>query len=207
MFFKNQKFLILILLFLVIIAAYFLFFSQTKSKYVYGWQKENIQFNSNVYLSLKDSNYMPKKTFLISPTMTSFSSAQNTNYTNDFLIPFLVVLSGSDKNAVTFIRVYDVNSDLSYCSTNFGNPKDEKIINAEECFSFLSNPAFIKIKLEPINSSKQFSEVILEEESIIINPKDFSDLKKIFILIATDLIPNYSKIIKNSNLLSSYVHK
>ena len=54
---------------------------------------------------------------------------------------------------------------------------------------------------------KPQSEVLLSEDSIIIIPKDISDLKKIFIIISQDLFPNYKNIITNSNILSSYVMK
>ncbi|MEK6972900.1 MAG: hypothetical protein AABW72_02580 [archaeon] len=203
----NSKILIFIVLILVIAGSYFLFFNSAKSQYAYTWQNNTIKFNSNIYQSLNDSGYMSKKTFLISPAMTSFSSQQNTNYTNDFLIPFLVVLSGNDKNAVTFIRVYDANSDLAYCSTNFGNVKDEKKLPKEQCLNILSDSALIKIQLENLDGLKPQSEVLLSEDSIIIIPKDISDLKKIFIIISQDLFPNYKNIITNSNILSSYVMK
>ena len=203
----NSKILIFIVLILVIAGSYFLMLNSEKSQYAYTWQKDSIKFNSNIYQSLKDSNYAQNKIFLISPAMTSFSSQQNTNYTNDFLIPFLVILSGNDKNAVTFIRVYDANNNLAYCSTNFGNVKEEKQLSTDECLSLLSNPSFIKIKLEQVNDAQQFSEVLLEKDSILINPRDFSDLKKIFILISMDLFPNSKDIINNSNILSSYVMK
>lgn len=202
-----SKILVFIVLILVIAGSYFLFFNPAKSQYAYTWQNNAIKFNSNIYQSLKDSNYISKKTFLISPAMTAFSSQQNTNYTNDFLIPFLVVLSGNDKNAVTFIRVYDANSDLAYCSTNFGNVKDEKKLPKEECLNILADPALIKITLEKSDSTKPQSEVMLSEDSITIIVKDISDLKKIFILISMDLFANYKDIIKNSNILSSYVMK
>lgn len=201
----NPKILIFIILILFIAGIYFLVTSTIGNNYLYSWQNEGIQFNSNIVSSLKDANYLENSTFLISPAMTPYSSQQNTNYSNDFLIPFLVVLSGNDKNAVTFIRVYDANGSLSYCSSNFGNVKDETQLPAAECIAMLQNPSLIKLMLEPANAAQKYSEIILEKDSIIIKPNHFSDLKKIFILISKELLPNYANIIKNSNILSSYV--
>lgn len=200
---KNIYFLAIILI--VLIAFVFFFFPQ-KPAYAFFYEKENVLLASDENApKVLMEEMLSKKTFIVSVKVNPDEDIALS--ANNFLIPFIGVLNGNDKNAVLLIQEFDAVGKLLSCETNFGDVQTQEKISAEECTALLNEDSAVKLLLNSQNDSLQKPEIVFFKNKIEITPKDDSSLNNVSRVLLSEMFPNYDEIIKKANFISSLIVK
>lgn len=203
----NKKIVFLLAFALAMFAAVctLIIFYPTTPKYKFSYEKEGVLFASDEASSAElMQELLSRKTFFVS--FKASENSENSKAANNFLIPFLVVLIANDKNAVSLIQTVNSEGKLISCETNFGNPRVQETLSAEECKALLnSNEEEVKILLNSSNNSLQKSEIIFSSHGIELIPRDSDSVKNVSYALLSELFPDYDKIIQQTNWVTSMV--
>lgn len=197
---SDKRFLLLGISIIVIIAL-FVYFSAPS--YEFHYEKGGVLFASNEAFpnELMDGIRSEEK-FVIS--FKSSEDFENSSAANHFLIPFLIVLIGNDKNVVSVIQVFNEQGVLISCETNLGDYHVNETISAEECSSLLASDGAL-ISLNQPNGSLSLPLAVFSETSIEITPKGSDSIQQASYTVLGELFPNYRDLIEKANWLTSMV--
>ncbi len=196
---KIARILVLLIVFLLISVSVFYFLTAKKSTRKFEQFKNGVLFTSDTNEPIELlKNFSKKETFFISPQLTMENSTLNSEISNNFFLPAIVVIAGNDKNAVTLGRVYS-DSMLLVCETNMGNPKTRISITKEDCLSFLKEKDAVAILVDFPSESNALDEVFVGENFVEIKAKSFASLNLMTIALLEEMFPNARKVIDSSN--------
>ncbi|MFH1240304.1 MAG: hypothetical protein V1672_03740 [Candidatus Diapherotrites archaeon] len=194
---KTHKLLIIISLILIVAFA-FIFYASSN----------NFERNNITIISYSDDltyvldSYKTNNDFLL-----IFDFKENdalNNYMFNSMLTLSVVLVAHDKNAITFLKVVNADSELVSCSSNMGNYDSEINFSVDECNAFLDSSNAVKIILERPLKSLSKSQIKLYENEIYITPTDYTNISNATFTLAELLYSDAETIVGQSNDL---IHK
>lgn len=195
----NKRVKLLIIVSLILIAAFaFIFYGSSNN-----FERNNVQIISySDDLTQVLNSYKSSDEFLL-----IFDFKENdplNNYMFNSMLTISVVLVAHDKNAITFLKVVNADSELVSCSSNMGNYDSEITFSAEECNAFLDSSDAVKIILERPLSSLPKPQIKFYENEIYITPTDYTNISTATFTLAEILYSDAETIIGKSNDL---IHK
>lgn len=195
----NKTHKLLIIVSLILIAAFaFIFYGSSNN-----FERNNVQIISySDDLTQVLNSYKSSDEFLL-----IFDFKENdplNNYMFNSMLTLSVVLVAHDKNAITFLKVVNADSELVSCSSNMGDYDSEITLSAEECNAFLDSSDAVKIILERPLSSLSKPQIKFYENEIYITPTDYTNISTATFTLAEILYSDAETIIGKSNDL---IHK
>ena len=190
----NNTHKLLIISSLILIAAFaFIFYGASNN-----FERNNVHIISySDDLTQVLSSYKTNDDFLL-----IFDFKENdalNNYMFNSMLTLSVVLVAHDKNAITFLKVVDTDSQLISCSSNMGNYDSEITFSVDECNAFLESSDAIKIILERPMSSLTKPQIKLYENEIYITPTDYTNISTATFTLAELLYSDAETIVGKSN--------
>lgn len=201
---KDSHILLIVAVLCVIIGvlAFFVFFYAPPQEYKYSSQEKGVFFLSDYK---EPAQYLQElkleKTFIIAPEF------RENNPTNSFMassiVMFASILSANDKNIVSLARFVE-SGNLLYCQTNWGDPKTNIEITAEECSKVLSDTeSQVVVLVSYPNNSLSNPKIVLLENKIEAFPKAAQDVQLSSYLILKAMYKNSDEIINQLNALAA----
>ena len=195
----NKTHKLLIIISLILIASFaFIFYGSSNN-----FERNNVHVisYSDDLTAVLDS-YKTNNDFLL-----IFDFKENdplNNYMFNSILTLSVVLVAHDKNAITFLKVVNADSELVSCSSNMGDYDSEITFSAEECNAFLESSDAVKIILERPLSSLPKPQIKLYENEIYLTPTDYINIRDVTFTLAELLYSDAEIIVGQSNDL---IHK
>ncbi len=174
----------------------------------FSFQKNGVNFFSNtaepenLFTSLSN-----RKQVYIFASTTQNPSPDNSLIANNFVIPFSTVVSGNDKELSIFLKVMNSdNSKIIECLAKFPEENEPRTIPRSQCLNFAESEDYFVTKIFadfPDSASRGI--VLIDDKSITIEAKDYSQLKIFSFETLKALFSNTDSIINNSNNLVNLV--
>ena len=190
----NKRVKLLIIISLILISAFvFIFYAKSNN-----FERNNVQIISySDDLTSVLNLYKSNNDFLL-----IFDFKENdalNNYMFNSMLTLSVVLVSHDKNAITFLKVVNADSELVSCSSNMGDYDSEINFSPEECNAFLESSDAVKIILERPLKSLSKPQIKLYENEIYITPTDYTTIGNATFTLAEILYSDAKSIVGQSN--------
>lgn len=202
---KNKYYILFFIVVIIIVSSFFLFISQPNYKFSFREQGFLFVSNDNEPLPLLAKNAL-NDYFILAVSLTEEQSQANSLMANNSMIPFITVLSANKKDTMLLAKIYKEDK-LIKCFSNYGDPKKNIEITAENCLKLINDQSLKHSTIEVMFPNTSLNETIIEvnENMIILKPKSFQDLQNATIITLRLMYANTDSVIKNANILVKYL--
>ncbi len=188
---KNKAFLALALLVIVLVMAYFLFFSQPT--YRYSFDKSGVKFLSNEYTpseffkGIQDQNR-----FIVSIDLVDGNSSA---WVVNSLNLWLIALNANHKETVSLVKTVDAQGNILSCLTNDANVLSSRSLTSEECYLFIADSNSVLVE---INLAKE-DKVILSKNKLQLFASGTKTISSVNYIVIKQMYADFDTILAKVN--------